>query len=199
MEDLRTNAELLSVALGYDERITGQIMKVNRNSFSNLFRRCEEELVTYNGVGNKFVEKMSAMKEIARRRYLEDAPQKQFLSAVSVYQMMMPTMANLVREEFWVLVLNSKSCLIKKVRLFTGGTNGVIVDVRCVLKEILLNNGVCVIVCHNHPSNSLKPSKEDDMITEELRKGCNALKIRLIDHVIVCENNYYSYHEQGKI
>lgn len=199
MEDLRTNSELLSLATGYDSKVTEKIMRESGGSFSNLFRKCEEEFATYKGVGKRFQEKVSAIKEISKRRYEEEHTPKQIKSGSDVWELMMPRMANLTREEFWILILNTKYSVIKRSCMFIGGINAVFVDLKCVLKETILNNGVGVIFCHNHPSNSVTPSREDDDITIKAKKAFDTIGIKFLDHIIVCEKQYYSYLENGRI
>ena len=102
-------------------------------------------------------------------------------------------------EEMWVLLLNSSSKLIRKVRISCGGINTAPVDIRVIMKQALYYNAVSFIMVHNHPSGARKPSSADDRLTEAVKKAAETLDIRLVDHVIVAGNNYYSYADEGRL
>ena len=95
--------------------------------------------------------------------------------------------------------MNQNYRLIKEERLSHGGITETLVDVRLIVKEALLNNATIVALCHNHPSDNARPSKEDDRLTERVKKACELMRIYLLDHVIVTESNYYSYREKGRL
>ena len=120
-------------------------------------------------------------------------------SAVRVYNYMLPRMTSLETEEFWVLFLNQNSKLIQAKRVSSGGISEVLVDIRVIMKEAVLCNATAVIACHNHPSGSLRPSKHDDELTLSIKKACDVMRLRMIDHIIIVDGNYYSYREQGKL
>ena len=89
--------------------------------------------------------------------------------------------------------------LIKSIRLSQGGISEVSVDIRILLKETILNNATVIAFCHNHPSGNIRPSAVDDRLTQSLQKACDVMRIHFLDHVIVCDGQYYSYHENGKL
>lgn len=135
--------------------------------------------------------------------YLRDTfkrnSERQILNAYDVHKVMHPLLAGKKTEEFWALFLNTRQ-RVKAVRQLSGGGWAcTIVDVRVVMKEALMHDSSAIIVCHNHPSGSLMPSRDDDNITDELVKAGKALKIKIFDHVIFTEGGYYSYQEHGKI
>ncbi len=113
--------------------------------------------------------------------------------------MMHPVLCDIATEEMWVLLLNSSSKLIRKVRISCGGINTAPVDIRVIMKQALYYNAVSFIMVHNHPSGARKPSSADDRLTEAVKKAAETLDIRLVDHVIVAGNNYYSYADEGRL
>ena len=121
------------------------------------------------------------------------------LSSNNVYKMMHPVLCDIATEEMWVLLLNSSSKLIRKVRISCGGLNTALVDVRVAMRQALYYNAVSFIMVHNHPSGARKPSSADDRLTEAVKKAAETLDIRLVDHVIVAGNNYYSYADEGRL
>ena len=80
-----------------------------------------------------------------------------------------------------------------------GGISETAVDVRIAIKEALLANATILALCHNHPSNNIKPSREDDKLTERVKKACEVMRIHFLDHLIITDGHYYSYHEQGRL
>ena len=106
-------------------------------------------------------------------------------------------MQDLDVEEFWVLLLNQHYRLIKKVRISHGGITETAVDIRIIMKEAVLANTTILAVCHNHPSGNLKPSRQDDELTKSIKRACELMYIHFLDHVIITDGQYYSYHESG--
>ena len=88
---------------------------------------------------------------------------------------------------------------LAQVRLSHGGLTETAVDVRVILREALLANATTLTLIHNHPSGNARPSGDDDRITHKLKTACDAMRLYLIDHLIVTDGNYYSYAEEGKI
>jgi len=118
-------------------------------------------------------------------------------TATRIYNHMHPVLQDADVEEFWVLLLNQNHRLIKKVRISRGGITEVSVDIRIIMREAVLANATILAVCHNHPSGSLRPSRMDDDLTQGLKEACRLMRIHMMDHVIVTDGAYYSYHEEG--
>jgi DNA repair protein RadC len=112
---------------------------------------------------------------------------------------MRPKMQDLKVEEAHVILMNQKFRLIKSIRLSQGGISEVSVDIRILLKETILNNATVIAFCHNHPSGNTRPSAVDDKLTQCLKKACDCMRIHFLDHVIVCDGQYYSYAENGRL
>ena len=124
-------------------------------------------------------------------RLLKDAGQ--------IYRYMHPLMRDLNYEECWALLLNNNARLIKRVKLSQGGRTETLVDVRILLKHALLAEATSMILVHNHPSGSCRPSKEDIRLTEHVKTAGMTMNIKLLDHVIVTDGDYYSFSEDGKL
>ena len=95
--------------------------------------------------------------------------------------------------------MNQNYRLIKKVLISRGGISEVSVDVRIIMREAVLSNATIFAVCHNHPSGNISPSKADDQLTQAIKRASEVMRLHFLDHIIVTDGNYYSYHEQGKI
>ena len=159
-----------------------------------------QELESYNGIGEAKAITIKAAAEIGRRRAMETSRDLTVMkTAADVYSLMHEQLKDLPHEEFWVLLLNNQARIIRKLRLSTGGINHTTVDVRMLLKAVLLADATSFVVCHNHPSGSLKPSTDDQHLTESIKQAAQTMNIRLIDHVIITDGNYYSFADNGKI
>ena len=112
---------------------------------------------------------------------------------------MTPVLTDLEVEEAWVLFLNHGSKLIRKQRISIGGLSATQVDVRVILKEALLCNAVAFCLIHNHPSGNINPSASDDRLTRMVFEAGNTLNIKLLDHIIVGNDKYFSYADEGRI
>ena len=95
--------------------------------------------------------------------------------------------------------MNQNHRLIKKVRIAHGGISEVTVDIRIIIREAVLCNATILAVCHNHPSGSLRPSQADNDLTRSIQQACTVMRIKFLDHVIVTDGSYFSYHEAGRI
>ena len=112
---------------------------------------------------------------------------------------MEPCMRDLDVEEFWALFMNNNYKIIKRVRISRGGITETSVDVRIIIREAVLCNATVIAVCHNHPSGSLHPSKYDDELTTSIKNASNIMRLHFLDHLIITEGAYYSYHEEGRV
>ena len=103
------------------------------------------------------------------------------------------------RESFKVLLMNHNYKVMGWTTISNGGITETAADVRMILQAALLSNATCIMLCHNHPSGSLIPSRDDDRLTEKIRQACEIMRIHLIDHLILTDNSYYSYREKGRL
>lgn len=122
---------------------------------------------------------------------------KQIKSSEDIYNQCRD-LAMLNVEHFDILLLNQAFRVIKRVNISTGGIDNTVVDVRMIMKHCVLNDATVLACVHNHPSGSLKPSKEDEDITSKIKRAGELLNIKLIDHVIIGDT-YYSFHDNGKL
>ena len=201
-----SDAELLAILVGSGSTKEDAVSLMKRilndchNSLNTLGKMTINDLCRYNGVGSAKAITVLAACELGKRRQAETPEERPDLgSATKVYRYMHPKMQDLDTEEFWALLLNQNHRLIKAVRIAHGGISEVSVDVRIIIREAVLSNATILCVCHNHPSGSLSPSKADDALTRSIRQACDVMRIRFMDHVIITDGQYFSYHETGKI
>jgi len=200
-----SNAELLAILIGSGSTkesavdLMKKVLNDCHNSLNTLGKKTVLDLCTYNGIGEAKAISILAACELGKRRQQETPEERPKLdTATKIYNEMHPQMQDLDVEEFWVLLLNQNNRLIKKVRISRGGISETTVDIRVIMKEAVLHNATILAVCHNHPSGNLTPSKADDELTKSIKRACELMRIFFMDHVIITDGQYYSYHELGR-
>ena len=201
-----TDAELLAILVGSgstkEDAVTlmRHILADCNNNLNTLGKLTIRDLCEYNGVGEAKAITILAACELGKRRQAGKPEERPDLgTATLIYNHMHPLLQDKDVEEFWLLLMNQNHRLIKKMFIARGGISEVSVDVRLVIKEAVLCNATILAVCHNHPSGSLRPSHMDDDLTISLQRACQLMRIRFLDHVIITDGAYYSYHEQGRV
>lgn len=201
-----TNAELLAILIGSGSTKESAVDLMKRvlsdcsNNLNSLGKMTIRQLMEYNGVGEAKAITILAACELGKRRQMEAPEERPDLgTATRIYNHMHPVMQDLDVEEFWLLLMNQNHRLIKKMRIAHGGITEVSVDIRIIMREAVLAGATILAVCHNHPSGSLRPSQADNDITAALQKACQIMRISFLDHVIVTDGAYYSYHESGRM
>lgn len=199
-----SNAELLAILIGSGSTkesavdLMKRVLADCKNNLNTLGKMSIHELCQYNGIGEAKAITILAACELGKRRQMESPEERPDLgTATRLYNYMHPIMQDLDVEEFWVLLLNQHYRLIKKVRISHGGITETAVDIRIIMKEAVLANTTILAVCHNHPSGNLKPSRQDDELTKSIKRACELMHIHFLDHVIITDGQYYSYHESG--
>ncbi len=201
-----SNAELLAILIGSGTPGTSavdlmqDILRDCHNNLNTLGKMTIRELCGYKGVGPAKAITILAACELGKRRQMETPEERPDLgTATLIYNHMHPVLQDEDVEEFWILLMNQNHRLIKKMRIARGGISEVSVDVRIIIREAVLANATILAVCHNHPSGSLRPSNMDNDLTYAIQKACSLMRIHFLDHVIITDGAYYSYHEKGRI
>ena len=201
-----SKAELLAILIGSGSPkesavdLMKRVLKDCDDNLNTLGKMSLQELMDYNGIGEAKAVTILAACELGKRRQGEAAMHReQITSAQDIYECLHPKMQDLDVEQAWVLLLNQNYKLIKAERLSSGGITETAVDVRQIMKMAVLNNATVVALAHNHPSNNPHPSSDDDRITQRVKKACEIMRLHFLDHVIVTDGHYYSYHDQGRL
>ena len=201
-----TDGELLSILIGSGTQqysavdIANQVLGRFSNNLNTLGKARFDEILATEGVGTQTACKILAAVELGRRRQMATPELHPDMStATRIYNYMLPKMQDLATEEFHVLLINQNFRLIKSECISQGGITEVSADIRIMIREAVLNNATVMAICHNHPSGSTRPSRVDDTLTQSVKKACELMRIHFLDHVIVTDGAYYSYHEEGKI
>ena len=201
-----SNAELLAILIGSGNNeesaveLMRKILADHHNSLSELGKATVDDLCRYKGIGSAKAISILAASELGKRRKEEKIEErKTIVSSKDVYECFYPKMCDLPIEECWVLLLNQASKVIDEVKISAGGLSATAVDVRCILREALLKRASAIALCHNHPSGSNRPSREDDLLTKQVAQASECKHIRFIDHVILTDGAFYSYADEGRI
>jgi DNA repair protein RadC len=200
-----SDAELLAILVGSGSRNESAVELMKRlladcnNNLNTLGKRSIHELMQYHGIGEAKAITILAACELGKRRQREQPEERPDLgTATRIYNYLHPRMQDLDVEESWLLLMNQNYRLIKSQRLSHGGITETAVDIRLIIKEAVMANATIIAIAHNHPSGSLRPSKNDDQLTQAVKQACDIMRIHFLDHIIITDGSYYSYHEQGK-
>ncbi|SNU04288.1 DNA repair protein RadC [Prevotellaceae bacterium MN60] len=201
-----SDAELLAILIGSGNTeesavdLMKHVLADCNNNLNTLGKMTIHDLMQYNGIGEAKAITILAACELGKRRQMEKPEERPDLgTATKIYNHMHPVLQDCDVEEFWILLMNQNHRLIKKLRISHGGITEVSVDIRIIMREAVLANATILAVCHNHPSGNLRPSEQDNQLTYALQQACNLMRIHLMDHVILTDGAYFSYHETGRI
>lgn len=199
-----SDAELVAILIGSGSRdesavdLSKRILASKDNNLTKLGKSSIKQLMDFKGIGEAKAITITAAMELGRRRRAEHALDKQKItSSASVFKLMQPILGELPHEEFWIIYLNNNNKVIEKNQLSKGGITGTLVDVRLVLKHALELGAIGIILVHNHPSGTLKPSHADKQITEKMKTASTSLDIKVLDHIIITETHYFSFADEN--
>lgn len=200
-----SKSELLAILVGSgnDEETAVDLMKrvldSCGNSISELARLSVDDLCTFKGIGPAKAISIVAACELWKRREGKENEQPCISSSRDMYNYFHPILCDSPVERCYVLLLNRMNRVLDHVLIGTGGLTATLVDIRLVMREALMKRATTIALCHNHPSGSIKPSRDDDKLTENLSQACKVMNIRLLDHIIVTDGAYYSYNDEARL
>jgi DNA repair protein RadC len=201
-----SDAELLAILIRNGTpgnsavELARSIMHLVRNDLLKLGRLSVRELMKVKGIGQAKAISIAAALELGRRCQAMVPPDKHTVKnsgQVAVY--IQAQLRDFRHEVFGVVFLNQAGKINHFEIISQGGITGTVADPRLILKKALEEDAVSIILCHNHPSGSLHPSKADEELTVKIREAAKYFDIKLLDHVIVSEEGYFSFADQGKI
>ena len=176
------------------------ILRSAGNNLHQLGRQSIEDLMKTRGIGPVKAITILAALELGRRRTGQPPAEKVSVkSSATVFNLFKPLLGDLDHEEFWLLMLNRAHRVIGRFKVSQGGLSGTVIDTRIILKKALDNLATSIIVCHNHPSGNHQPSDSDVKITEKLKKAAEFLEIKFLDHLIIADESYFSFADEGLI
>lgn len=199
-----SNAELLAILIGSGSRnesavgLSQRMLASAKNNLNELGKASVKSLMDFKGIGEAKAVSIVAAMELGRRYRSEATIKKQKItSSQAVFDLLQPILGDLYHEEFWIVYLNNSNGILKREQLSKGGITGTVVDVRLAFKLAIQLGAVAIILAHNHPSGTLKPSQADINLTQKLKLAGESLDIKVLDHLIITENAYFSFADEN--
>ncbi|MDP4289787.1 MAG: DNA repair protein RadC [Bacteroidota bacterium] len=199
-----SNAELIAILISSGTKeesavdLSKRILASTQDSLIELSKLSIKELSTFKGIGPARAVTITAALELGRRRREAEALTKKTISCSrDAFEVIQSTLADIQYEEFWILLLNRANQVIRKVNISEGGFAGTIADPKKIFKIGLENSASGIILCHNHPSGNLKPSDADLRLTRKLAEAGTHLELPIVDHLIIGDEKYLSFADEG--
>ncbi|MEM9921563.1 MAG: DNA repair protein RadC [Bacteroidota bacterium] len=199
-----SDTELIAILLGsgnQDETAIGLARRLLNSVDFNLVQLGKLSLAnlrSFKGIGPAKAISIAAALELGRRRQTAAATDRaSIVTSGDAWKLIAPQIMDLPHEEFWILLLNRANRLIGKEQISAGGVSGTVVDGKMVFQKAIHQLASAIILCHNHPSGNLKPSRADIDITRKLKSGGQQLDVKVIDHLIVSSEGYFSFADEG--
>lgn len=201
-----SDSELLAILIGTGTRnesavdLAKKLMQKCDHDLAQLARMSLDELQLIKGIGHAKAITIFAALELGRRRkeVRQDA-MPAIKNSADVYQLLQSIYYDLQHEEFWVVYLNRGNRVMSIKNISKGGIAGTVADVRLIMKYALDQLASGIILSHNHPSGATNPSREDEVLTRRVQEACRFLDISLLDHMIVCNEQYFSFSDASKL
>ncbi len=199
-----SNSELLAILIQNGTRqksaldLAKEVLKLGKDNLWELGKLSIHDLMRINGIGKAKAIIITAALELGRRRQATMPREKEVISTSSdIARYLQVKLQDYRHEVFAVLFLNRANKVNHFEIVSEGGITGTVADPRIILRRALEENAVSIILCHNHPSGSLRPSRADEQLTGKLKEAARLLDISVIDHIIVSENGWYSFADEG--
>ena len=201
-----SDAELIAILIGSGTvsmsavELSKIILSSADNNLNSLAKLTIKDLEKFKGIGEAKAIAIIAALELGKRRKESELPQKvKITCSQDIFNEIQPHLIDIPHEEFWIILLNRANQVIKKIQISSGGITGTIVDVRLIFKTAIENFSNSMILAHNHPSGSLKPSKADIDLTKKIKSAGEIMDITVLDHLIITEKEYYSFADEGTL
>lgn len=199
-----SDAELIAILIGSGNRnesaveLSKRILITCENDLNKLARLSISELSRFKGIGEAKAISIIAALELGRRRKETISPDRvQVSTSIDVYEAIVPRFKDLNHEEFWIIVLNRANKITSSHLVSKGGQAGTIADPKIIFNMAIENHAASLILAHNHPSGNLKPSQADLELTRKLRSGGKFLDIPVLDHLIITDQGFLSFADEG--
>lgn len=201
-----SQAELLAILISTGTKsksaidLAREILKKCGDDINHLAKMSVKELVKIDGIGEAKAISIVAAIELGGRRQIAEVKQKKSIGhSKDIYDLFKPKLADLMHEEFWILLLNQGLKIIGERQVSEGGMTSTAVDARKIFRLAIDEGAASIALAHNHPSGSLKPSNEDILLTNRIKEAGKLLDVKVIDHVIVAETGFYSFADEGML
>lgn len=199
-----SDAELIGILLGSGSKnetaveLSKRILHSINNDLNELGKLSVNDLIKFKGIGEAKAISIVAALELGRRRKEKESNKRlKITRSKDGFDALYAEFEGLAHEEFWVLFLDRSNQVIRKHNISKGGVSGTVVDAKLIFKSAIENLASGIILCHNHPSGNLKASEEDLRLTKRLVEAGRLLEINVLDHLIFCGKEFYSFADHG--
>lgn len=201
-----SDAELIAILMGSGSKnesavdLAKRILKNSQDNLIELSKLTVKDLIKFKGVGEaKAISIIAALELGKRRRRVEALDKKKITSSQDAFEYFTSIFGDSNYEAFYILLLNRANKVIKEVQISEGGISGTVADPKKIFKIALENNSSAIILCHNHPSGNIQPSDADIKLTHKLKNAGAMLDLPVIDHIILGDENYYSFADENNL
>lgn len=198
-----SNSELIAILLGSGTvkrsavDVAKSLLDKASDNLNHLAKLTLKELMQIDGIGEARAVTIAAAMELGRRRQAVETLKKSVKTSGDIARFFQSQLKDKMHEVFAVAYLNKANKINRIEVISEGGVSGTVADPRIILKKALEYNAVNLVLCHNHPSGSLKPSHADEIVTEKIKEAALLLDMQVIDHIIVSQDGYYSFADEG--
>jgi DNA repair protein RadC len=199
-----SNSELLAILIlnGSREKtaveLAQDILRLAKDNLNELGKLSIKELTKIKGIGEAKAIAIVAAMELGRRRQAVASIEKPVVSSSADVAIYLQTSLRDYKHEVFAVIFLNRANKINEFRIISeGGITGTVADPRIILKRALEQDAVSIILCHNHPSGSLKPSRADEELTHKIKEAARYFDIKVLDHLIVGDDGYYSFADEG--
>jgi DNA repair protein RadC len=201
-----SDAELIAILINSGNRketavdLSRRILKDQHDNLIELSRMSVHDLMQYSGIGEaKAISIVAALELGKRRRQSEALELKQIKSSRDAFECLYAHVADQSYEQFWVLFLDRANQILQIKQISDGGVSGTVADPKKIFSLALECRASGIILCHNHPSGQLSPSPQDTSLTKKLSSAGDMLEIKVLDHLIIGKNAFYSFADEGML
>jgi len=200
-----SNSELIAILIGSGTKtksavdVAKALLDKVQDRLNDFGKLTVKELMQVDGIGEARAVTITAAIELGRRRQAVDSLKKNVKTSADIAHFFQAQLKDKLHEVFAVAFLNRSNKINHMEIISEGGITGTVADPRIILKKALEHNAVNIVLCHNHPSGSLKPSRADEALTKKIKEAALLLDMTVVDHIIVSEDGYYSFADDGNL
>jgi len=201
-----SDAELLAILIASGNRhesaveLSKRILQSLGNNLNKLAKLSVNDLMKFKGIGQAKAISIIASLELGRRRRSSDVLEKDKIEgSKDAFQILQLKLEDMPHEEFWVMLLNRANKVIDTKLVGRGGVSSTVVDSKVIFSFALESLASAIILAHNHPSGNLKPSNSDIRLTKKIVDAGKIMEVPVLDHIIVGDNDYFSFADEGLI
>lgn len=198
-----SNSELIAILIGSGTKtksavdVAKDVLNLAKDNLNGLGKMSLKDLMKIDGIGEARAITIAAALELGRRRQATEVQKSIIKTSSDIAHFLQIQLKDKAHEVFAVAFLNKANKINHLEIISEGGITGTVADPRIILKKALEHNAVNIVLCHNHPSGSLKPSRADELLTRKIKEAALLLDITVIDHIIVSDDGYYSFADEG--